>query len=107
MQPFIGAAGHLIAISQDGKEVVHTHAIHAPADGAGKLDAHGDGQLRVTPAMATETGPNFSFKLTLPTSGLYKTWAQFMHDNRVITVPFTFRVADLWESASTRPRGRR
>jgi plastocyanin domain-containing protein len=59
------------------------------------------GHLVVTPDMATEKGPAFSFKLTVPTSGLYKTWAQFMHDNRVVTVPFTFRVADLWDSASS------
>jgi YHS domain-containing protein/plastocyanin len=94
MQPFIGAAGHLFAISEDGKQWVHTHNLHvtaeAPADHAG---------LRVTPAIATESGPAFSFKLTLPTGGLYKTWAQFMRRNRVVTVPFTFQVADLWETA--------
>jgi hypothetical protein len=54
------------------------------------------GGLRVTPAMATEKGPAFTFKLTLPSSGLYKTWAQFMHHNRVLTVPFTFHVTDIW-----------
>lgn len=92
MQPFIGAMGHLIAISEDGKEVVHTHALQ-PTQSA--VD---HGGLRVTPAMATTKGPAFSFKLTLPTSGLYKTWAQFMHHNRVLTVPFTFRVEDIWSA---------
>jgi YHS domain-containing protein len=96
MQPFIGAPGHLIAISQDGREVVHTHAINGSGQPMG-----GHGGIHVTPAMATETGPAFSFKLTTPTGGLYKTWAQFMHDNRVLTVPFTFQVADLWEKPTS------
>jgi hypothetical protein len=46
--------------------------------------------------MISATGPVFSFMVTLPTGGLYKTWAQFMHGNRVYTVPFTFAVQDLW-----------
>lgn len=91
MQPFIGAPGHLIAISEDRKEVVHTHAIHGSAEPPMEK-----GAIHVTPAMSTEKGPAFSFKLTTPTSGLYKVWAQFMHRNRVITVPFTFLVQDLW-----------
>lgn len=93
MQPFIGAPGHLIAISQDRKEVVHTHSIAGSAEPPMEK-----GAIHVTPAMSTEKGPAFSFKLTTPTSGLYKVWAQFMHRNRVITVPFTFLVQDLWAS---------
>jgi YHS domain-containing protein len=93
LQPFIGAMGHLLAISQDGKEVIHTHALQSvssPSMGAEKEP------FRVTRAMVTEKGPTQSFKLTLPSGGLYKTWAQFMHDNRVYTVPFTFLAQDLW-----------
>lgn len=93
MQPFIGAPGHLLAIRADGKEVVHTHSITGSAQPPMEK-----GALHVTPAMATEQGPAFSFKLTLPSSGLYKTWAQFMRGNRVITVPFTFGVEELWAS---------
>jgi YHS domain-containing protein/plastocyanin len=99
MQPFIGAMGHMIAISQNGEEVVHTHVLHATQT------ARDHGGLRVTPQMATEKGPAFSFKLTLPTSGLYKVWAQFMHHNRVLTVPFTFAVADIWAEPSSGSEG--
>lgn len=93
MQPFIGAMGHLLAISRDGKEVVHTHVLQAatqPAMGGGKEP------FQVTPAMVSEKGPVFSFKLTLPSGGLYKTWAQFARDGRIYSVPFTFQVQDLW-----------
>lgn len=102
MQPFIGAPGHLIAISQDGKEVVHTHAIHGTT-----LRPDEAGAVHVTPVMATEKGPAFSFKLTTPTAGLYKTWAQFMHANRVLTVPFTFKVEELWADVASGPPTRR
>jgi hypothetical protein len=93
MQPFIGAPGHLIAISQDGKEVLHTHSLQsATADSmSGEKEP-----FQVTSDLVTEEGPTFSFKLTTPTGGLYKTWAQFMRKNRVYTVPFTFQVDDLW-----------
>jgi len=93
MQPFIGAMGHLLAISLDGKDVVHTHALQAVS----QTRMGGEKEpFRVTKAMVTEKGPAFSFKLTVPTSGLYKTWAQFAHGGKVYTVPFTFLVADLW-----------
>src|SRR5439155_10429904 len=95
----IGAMGHLLAISQDGKEVIHTHVLQsatAPAMGAKE-------PLQVTPAMVSEKGPVFTFKLTVPSGGLYKTWAQFMHANRVYTVPFTFLVEDLWAKNAAVP----
>ena len=94
IQPYIGAMGHLLAISQDGKEFVHTHALQTTSQ---SMEV---GRPRVTPAMLSETGPVFSFLMTLPTGGLYKTWAQFMHGNRVYTVPFTFQVQDLWNPAA-------
>lgn len=99
LQPFIGAMGHLLAISQDGKEVVHTHALQSatePSMGA-------DETLKVTPAMVSEKGPTFSFKLTLDRSGIYKTWAQFARAGRVYTVPFTFLVQDLWTDTKAKP----
>lgn len=94
IQPYIGAMGHLLAISQDGKEFVHTHVLQTPSQ---STEA---GRPRVTPAMISATGPVFSFMVTLPSGGLYKTWAQFMHGNRVYTVPFTFQVQDLWSTTS-------
>jgi YHS domain-containing protein len=100
LQPYIGAMGHLIAISQDGQQVVHTHVLQATTQAA-----MGNEPLLVTPEMVTQTGPTFTFKLTLPTGGLYRTWAQFMRDNRVITVPFTFQVEGLWDKMTAATAG--
>jgi plastocyanin len=93
IQPYIGAMAHLMALSGDGKEFVHTHALQTASH---SMEA---GRPHVTPALLSERGPVFSFMLTLPTGGLYKTWAQFMHGNKVYTVPFTFQVEDLWSPA--------
>lgn len=101
LQPFIGAMGHLLAISRDGKEVIHTHALQAVSQPSMPGEKE---PFRVTPAMVTEKGPAQSFKLTLPSGGLYKTWAQFSRNHKVYTVPFTFLVQDLWaKSASPAP----
>jgi YHS domain-containing protein len=96
MQPYIGAMGHLIAISQDGQQVVHTHVLQTTTPVGMENEP-----LPVTPEMITETGPAFTFKLTLPSGGFYKTWAQFMRHNRVVTVPFAFRVEDIWGPKGT------
>ena len=96
MEPYLGTMGHLMAIRQDGAEIVHTHALHAVAPGVKVTE---EGGLHLTWAMSTSAGPTFSFKVTLPSSGIYKIWAQFQRKGEVITVPFTFRVADIWETA--------
>ena len=84
LQPYLGAMGHVMAIHQNGRDVVHTHAVAPSLDPLTGLN--------VTPALATPSGPNVSFKLTLPTSGIYRVWAQFQRGQQVITVPFTFDV---------------
>lgn len=101
LQPFIGAMGHLLAISQDGKEVIHTHSLQTVSQPAMRGERE---PFRVTPAMVTDTGPAQSFKLTVPTGGLYKTWAQFARHGKVYTVPFTFLVQDLWAKSTALDR---
>lgn len=83
-QPYLGAMGHLMAVHQNGRDVVHTHAV-----GPG-IDAQSG--MEVTPSMATSSGPNFSFKLQLPSGGNYRIWAQFQHQGKILTVPFTLKV---------------
>ncbi|RYG71138.1 YHS domain-containing protein [bacterium] len=78
MQPYLGASGHMMAINRNGRDIVHTHTV-----GAGGL---------VTSAMATPSGPSFTYDLELPVSGLTKIWAQFQRGGKVLTVPFTFDV---------------
>lgn len=84
LQPYLAAMGHLMAIHQNGRDVVHTHAVSPGSD-------HVTG-LEVTPEMASASGPNITYKLQLPSGGFYRIWAQFQHKGQVLTVPFTFSV---------------
>ncbi len=67
LQPYLGAMGHLVIISADGREYVHAHPLNdaetAP-DGAVEFAAH------------------------FPKPGIYKAWGQFQRDGSVFTVPF-------------------
>lgn len=75
--PYLGAMGHLVIISQDLKEFVHSH----PHEAGDHSDATRKG------------GPKVDFEAHFKAAGLYKGWAQFQHMGKVVTVPFTFNVA--------------
>lgn len=61
----MGAMGHLVILSADGKEYVHAH----PADG--------------------KTAPGVvAFQAHFPKAGLYKGWGQFKRGGQVRVVPF-------------------
>ncbi len=86
--PYLGAMGHLVIISQDLKEFVHSHPHESGAHGAGAHDVHGDHDQ----SGARKGGPTVEFEARFDAPGIYKGWAQFNHDGRILTVPFTFRV---------------
>ncbi len=77
LAPYLGAMGHLVIISEDRAQFVHSH----PHEGEG----HSAG------------GPKVDFEAHFTVPGTYKGWAQFnvgtKEKERVITVPFTFAVA--------------
>jgi hypothetical protein len=74
LEPYLGATGHLVIVSQDRASFVHSHPVEA-RDGA--------------PA---SHGPSVEFTCHFENPGVYRAWAQFQHGGRVITVPFTFQV---------------
>ncbi len=100
MQPILGVMGHLIALRDDTRTLVHTHALHGVQPGsygAAMLAMMQAGQpeaVPITPDMVTEAGPRLTFKLTPPKPGRYKLWAQFQRQNRWLTVPFTVDVRE-------------
>ncbi|WP_406036247.1 heavy metal translocating P-type ATPase [Nocardioides sp. NBC_00163] len=78
LQPYLGAAGHVVVMSADGETFVHGHA-------------EGD-ELAVPGATF---GPELGLHLDVPKAGLYRLWAQFRLGNgEVITVPFTVEAVD-------------
>lgn len=80
LQPYLGAMGHLVIISEDRTQFVHSH----PHEGA----EHATGETG---------GPKVDFEAHFTAPGTYKAWAQFnvgtAAKELVLTVPFTFTVA--------------
>ena len=70
LQPYLGSVGHIVAISEDGKEYVHVH----PTD------------------PAATSGPTAAFKILFPKKGIYKIWGQFQQNNEVFIVPYVIQV---------------
>lgn len=67
LQPYLGAMGHLVIISSDGREYVHAHPLS---------------EAQTAPDGAVEFAAHF------PKPGIYKAWGQFQRDGSVFTVPF-------------------
>ena len=70
LQPYMGAMGHLVVLSSDGKQYVHAH----PADAK------------------TGKSSRVVFMAHIMEPGLYKGWGQFRRLDTVRVVPFVFKV---------------
>lgn len=69
LQPYLGAVGHVVIISEDTNSYLHVHPMEEKA-----------------------TGPDAKFMTTFTEAGIYKIWGQFQQNGKVITVPFTVNV---------------
>lgn len=68
LEPYLGAMGHLVVISADGKQYVHAH-----------------------PQAGGEPG-KMTFEARFPGAGLYKAWAEFKRGGQVHVLPFALRI---------------
>ena len=75
-EPYLGAAGHLVALREGDLAFLHVH----PTE-----DGHGD-------AASDEHDDSIGFAATFPTEGRYRLFLQFEHDGRIQTVAFTQEV---------------
>jgi hypothetical protein len=71
LQPYMGAMGHLVVVSSDGRQYVHAHAVEGKTDRPGVV----------------------GFQAHFPQAGLYKAWGQFRWKNSVRVLPFVVRVS--------------
>ena len=69
LDPYLGARGHLVIISEDASRYVHAHPSH-DEDGGAKVE----------------------FEAHFPEAGLYKGWGQFSYQGEIRTVPFVVKV---------------
>ncbi|GIP38357.1 hypothetical protein J31TS4_16370 [Paenibacillus sp. J31TS4] len=69
LQPYLGAVGHVVVLSEDTEQYLHSH----PADEKAK-------------------GPDAMFHVTFPKPGLYKIWGQFQRKGEMIIVSYVVEV---------------
>jgi hypothetical protein len=71
LEPFLGAPGHLLLVSDDLTVAMHAHPI---------LE------------LSSVSGPTVVFQVLFPRAGTYRMWAQFQRHGQVLAVPFTIPV---------------
>jgi hypothetical protein len=81
LQPYLGAFGHMLILSEDMLDYVHSHPFESESPGNDISKGFG--------------GPNVTFEGYLPRPGRYRAWSQFQRKGEVITVPFTLNVSTL------------
>ena len=78
LQPYLGAAGHVVAMRADGSTFAHQHAE--------TLDDQG---RPVFALPGTTFGPSLALHVRFDRPGAYRLWAQFeLDDGTVVTAPF-------------------
>ena len=73
LQPYLGAWGHVLIVSADLADAVHSHPI--------------------TP-LTSPGGPTIYFQQRFPRAGMYRMWGQFLRNGRLATVSFTVEVVE-------------
>ena len=71
LEPYLGAAAHMLIVNADLTEAIHAH-----------------------PEETFTRGPSVSFDPVLPMPGKYKLWVQFQRKGSVVTVPFVIEVTE-------------
>ncbi len=78
LRPYLGAAGHVVVIREDGSRFGHRHA-----------ETFDDQGRPVFALPGTEFGPELDLHVRFEVPGAYRLWAQFrLGDGTVVTVPF-------------------
>jgi Heavy metal binding domain len=71
LEPYLGAAGHMLLVNADASAAFHAHPEGGPT-----------------------SGPTMTFEPTLPSAGLYKLWVQVQRQGQVVTAPFVIAVEE-------------
>jgi hypothetical protein len=69
LQPYLGAAGHVVILSGDAETYLHVHPVDEQSG-----------------------GPEARFQTEFPSAGIYKIWGQFQRDGRVVTFPYVVQI---------------
>ncbi|WP_239616576.1 hypothetical protein [Cohnella mopanensis] len=69
LEPYLGAVGHVVIISEDTERYLHVHPMDEKA-----------------------VGPDAKFMTTFPSAGIYKIWGQFQRNGKTFIAPFVVDV---------------
>jgi len=122
LQNYLGELAHFVLISEDMRDFVHAHPMskgeHANGRANGKINGQTGGmqmsdknvhnhasdnhsQASMEGATTKPSESEVAAHTSFPRAGLYKVWAQFQRNNRVITVPFVVRVGENGKAVAT------
>jgi uncharacterized membrane protein len=79
LEPYIGAMGHCVIISEDTQTYLHCHP-----------------EQLLAPDAPSRGGPDISFHTIFPRPGRYKIWGQFKRGGHVIVADFVVDVGQSW-----------
>jgi uncharacterized membrane protein len=71
IEPFLGAGGHCVILSEDTQGYLHSHPLEMGGE---------------------RFGPSITFHARFPRPGVYKIWGQFQHEGKPLTADFVVRV---------------
>jgi len=78
LKPYLGAAGHVVVMREDGTRFAHRHA-----------ETFDDRGRPVMALPGTTFGPELDLHVRFEVAGAYRLWAQFrLGDGTVVTAPF-------------------
>jgi Cu+-exporting ATPase len=80
LEPYLGAAGHVVVLDRDAGSFAHVHAVSGEAPPSGDME-----EMEEPPA---RFGPSLAFSHRFEKPGLYKVWLQFSRGGQVTTVPW-------------------
>ncbi|MGO4180563.1 hypothetical protein AB4Z17_05210 [Paenibacillus sp. TAF43_2] len=69
LEPYLGAVGHVVILSEDTEQYLHVHPLEEKAK-----------------------GPDAKFMTTFPSAGVYKIWGQFQRNGKTFISPFVVEV---------------
>ena len=81
LQPYLGAWGHTLILSEDASDYIHSHPTEMIPDNADRTKIYG--------------GPDVSFDAFFPRPRRYRAWSQFQRHGKLITVSITINVRRL------------
>jgi len=81
LEPYLGAWGHTLILSEDAERYLHCHPTRMVPPGVDRAGLSG--------------GPEVAFNATIRLPGVHRLWSQFKRGGKVTTVSFTIDVASV------------